>query len=143
MRRGTFLPETARAIEAELCAEWGITVAAFRKLSAEASRRVRSGWRQPKAIRRDVLTKLQRAFWRADEQGDAKGMTAAALATAKVAGVEAPSKVALTNTKGEDLPAYLHALATIAGGVEWFAGLQHVPSAAEVAAWVEAHRKAP
>lgn len=143
MRRGEFMPETARQWERLLAEEWGVSISMVRQHAAEASRRVRSGWRKPKAIRRDVLTKLQRAFWVADREGDAKGMTAAALATAKVAGVEAPTKVALTTAAGEDLPAYLHALATIAGGVEWFAGLQHVPSAAEVAAWVEAHRKAP
>lgn len=113
MRRGEFVPETARQWERLLAEEWGVSVSMVRQHAAEASRRVRSGWRKPKAIRRDVLTKLQRAYWRADEQGDAKGMTAAALATAKIAGVEAPQKVAITDAAGEDLPPQLRELARV------------------------------
>lgn len=94
-----------RARPYELAAEWGVKVDVVWKYSAEASRRVRSReTRTPEEHRADLRPHLEVARCIAAAAGDAKGIVASVLAEAKIYGLDAPQKVAVTDSKGEDLP---------------------------------------
>lgn len=100
-----------------LAEEWGVDSSTVRNASAEASRLVLGTLGDPEQIRAKLLGHLDEAIELA--RGDpmpakaAQAIVGAVAAFAKITGTEAPSKVALTNSDGEDvppLPAQLKAL---------------------------------
>lgn len=99
MSKGEWRTERA----AELAAEWEVSESAVRQVSAAASKVVRLLAGETDELRDNLMRWLERAYAMALEQKDPKAMVAAALGAAKLLGLDAPQKVAITDVKGNDV----------------------------------------
>lgn len=92
----------------ELADRWGTTVSTVRKRSAEASRRVHAslGTTREEVIGR-TLPQLEQGMAMALAEGDYSGMASLGKLVVQITGAAAPTKVAVTDTKGNDVPTWL------------------------------------
>lgn len=91
-----------------LANEWGVAFGTVEKVAAEASRRLRAGMGNVKRHQRRLVARLGLAYRMAERLGEPRTMVAAVAEEAKISGVLAPQKLALTDSNGDDLaPAYL------------------------------------
>lgn len=128
----------AKAVE--LSGKWGVSMSTVQTSSAEASRIVRGAMGSREDIAQALVSRLDRAVLMGEAQGDVKGITGALMAQAKLLGLEAPQKVAMTKADGSDLslwPEHMReAMATGDGPlIAWLIGLGRIPSVQEIEGW--------
>lgn len=97
----------------ELAERWHLDPTTIRTDAAEASRRIRESAGSREEIRDRLVHRLDRLAELGEAQGDVKGATSALMGAAKLLGVEAPQKVAVTDAAGDDLPPQLRELARV------------------------------
>lgn len=82
---------------------WGVASETVRGYAKEASRRLRSHLDMDE-LAVTLIGRLERTYEAATADGDHKAAVAALKTLAEVTGVTAPLKVAMTDTKGADVP---------------------------------------
>lgn len=99
MAAGTWSRLTAEAHRVT----WGVSAETMRADAAEASRRLRSRLNVDELVV-SMIGRLERTYEAATADGDHKAAVAAVKVLAEVTGASAPLKVAMTDTKGADVP---------------------------------------
>ena len=99
MAAGAWSRQTAEAHRVA----WGVSAETMRADAAEASRRLRSRLNVDE-LAVTLIGRLERTYEAATADGDHKAAVAALKTLAEVTGVAAPLKVAMTDTKGADVP---------------------------------------
>lgn len=99
MQSGRWLSKVAT----ELAEKWGVSVKTVRAASAEASRRIRSELNLEEEAA-SLAGCFDHAIELASNQGDARALVLATEAKAKALGLDKPQKIAVTDSKGNDLP---------------------------------------
>ena len=84
-----------------------------------------------------LLGRLDEAWRTARTQGSARDMVAVVLAHDKITGASGPTKVAITDAKGDDLPSFLRK-PWDPRVVQWVVGQNRLVSEAEMEAYAEA-----
>lgn len=124
----------------ELAEVWGLEESAVRRSAAEASRLIVANMGDPTEVRGKLLGMLEEAAEMA-RQGATKDPVKAgkllldiAKQHAVLAGVNAPTKVAITDSKGDDIPPAIAAALSDPVIARLYLAMNRMPSDAEVEA---------
>ena len=128
---------------AELAEEWGVSESTVWTASSEASRRNREAAGTVDDIRTKLFGWLDEAAEFARSKRDAKAMAQVARTFGIVSGAAAPTKLALTDAAGKDLPPALAGMAGNAAALRFYAAHGRAPTPDELAAEEAAMPPAP
>lgn len=141
MGEGAWRPSRAE----DLAEQFGCSVDCMRKAAAEASRRL-TCFEDRAEVTANLQGRIDRLWDAAEEHGDRRAMAAAIDLEAKVRGVYAPQKVAVTDTKGNDalpLPPAVAALTEHPALLAWAFQNGRPPTPAEREAILASSPKEP